>query len=93
MKYLACYHDIYGDHPDKREYFEIGGDDYATRQVSVFPHAVVPSRKDYDPLTCETLCDQPFSTCDQTGLIEISKDEFEAAWNRPDPREAGRNRD
>jgi len=92
MKYLACYYDIYADHPDRKEYFEVGDDDNVTRQVCVFPNAVVTSRKDHDPLVGGTLCDQPFSTSDQTALIEITQAEFEAAWNLPDPRETIRDR-
>lgn len=82
-----CDHDIYGDEP-REEYYEVGDHGYVTRQVYVFPHAVVTSRRDYDPLLGGgTLYDQPFFSSDMTGLVETSQEVFDAAWNRPDPRE------
>lgn len=89
MKYFACNYDIASNEP-RQEYYEIGDHGFATRQVYVFPHAVATSRHDYDPLVGGTLCDQPWEFWDKTGLFEISADEFESAWNRPDPREEGK---
>jgi hypothetical protein len=86
MKYFACNYDIFGEEP-REEYYEIGDDGYATRQVYVFPHAVVTSRRDHDILVGGTLCDQPFDLWDTTGLVEVSKSVFEEMWNKPDPRE------
>lgn len=89
MKYYMCGHDIYGD-ASREEYYEVGDHGFVTRQVYIFPHAVVTSRRDYDPLVGGTLCDQPFYSGDMTGLVETSQEEFEAAWSRPDPRESGK---
>jgi hypothetical protein len=89
MTYFACYRDLFGDRPNMQEFYEIGDHGYPIRQVLLFPDAVVSSRVDYDEyLPGGTLGDQPFDTMDQTGLVEISKEEFETAWNRPDPRKS-----
>lgn len=84
MRYLACFEDE--DYPARHEYFEVDDDGWVRRQVTVFPHGVVTSRTDYDPLAGGTLCDQHFYSGDMRGLVDITQDQFEKAWNLPDPR-------
>lgn len=85
MRYIAWYEDTLGGYPDRKEYYEIGEHGFATRQVLVYPDAVVKSGDGLDPLPGGRLVDQPASLWDE-GATEITAEEFEKAWNLPDPR-------
>jgi hypothetical protein len=63
-------------------------DEWAVRQVEIFGGRWFCSNKEYHPEIGLGLCDQPFSALDLGPDEEITKEEFDAAWDEAQRRES-----